>query len=102
MERAIVCRGLFLVTLLLGRSIVTAVSTEMPHEFPVQRIRFRKILPALEFCAWISVLLPLVLHFLNGPPVTDDQAALQIATAAGSLIAALTLRVYNWKTACSA
>ena len=64
-----------------------------------ESIDFRSVAPAFEFCAWTSVLFAPALRFTNGPPVTDDQAALQIASAAGSLVAALALRVYNWRTA---
>ena len=59
--------------------------------------RHRSISPALEFCAWASVLLALALRYLNGPPVTDDQAAFQIIIAGLSVIAVLALRVYNRK-----
>lgn len=65
-------------------------------------IHFARVSPALEFCAWASVLLAPALRLANGPPVTDDQAALQIAIAVGALIPALVLRIYNWKTARSA
>lgn len=65
------------------------------NEAPVQ---FREISPAVEFCAWVMVILAPLLRLANGAPVTSDQWYLQIAVAVLSLLTAVTLRIYNWRT----
>lgn len=71
----------------------------MREKHPNQSMHLPSISPALEFCAWASVFLAPMLRLVNGPPVTDDQKIIQAITFGFSLIVALVLRMYNWKTA---
>ncbi len=61
--------------------------------------QFSEITPALEFIAWVFVLLCPFLRWANGPPVTDDQANIQIGLATLSVTSAIGLRIYNWRLA---
>jgi hypothetical protein len=70
------------------------VMIEEPHAD--LRVTFREITPALEFCAWVMVVLAPLLRLANGAPVTSDQAFLQYVVAGLSVGAAILLRLYNW------
>ncbi|MEM6484576.1 MAG: hypothetical protein AAF662_06275 [Pseudomonadota bacterium] len=65
---------------------------------PSDRVAFREISPAIEFMCWVVVALTPMLRLVNGPPVTDDQAAIQIALVAMAVGGAFGLRLYNWRT----
>ena len=69
--------------------------TEQPH--PDRPITFRQLTPALEFCAWVMVMLAPVLRRANGAPVTRDQAILQFVVASLAIAAALFFRGTNWR-----
>lgn len=60
-------------------------------------IYFCYLAPALEFVCWIVVLLVPILRLVNGPAVTEDQFAIQVALSVLALIGALILRFYNWR-----
>lgn len=66
-------------------------ATEIPQ--------FCEISPALEFIAWVFAFLCPILRWANGPPVTVDQANIQIGLAALSVVSAIGLRIYNWRSA---
>lgn len=59
-------------------------------------VRFRDCALAFEFLCWVIVALAPFLRWINGPAVTDDQFAIQVAIVIIAAVSALTLRVYNW------
>ena len=61
-------------------------------------VRFSDIAPALEFMCWMVLLLAPFLHWINGPPVSRDQAVIQVSLVALAALAAFSLRVYNYVT----
>ena len=75
---------------------IFATMTPDPDD-ELQGVSFREITPALEFMAWVMVLLAPLLRLANGPPVTDDQWYFQVFVGSASLIAAVGLRLYNWR-----
>jgi hypothetical protein len=58
--------------------------------------QFSEIAPALEFISWVFVALCPLMRWANGPPVTDDQANIQIGLATLSVLSAISLRIHNW------
>lgn len=68
-------------------------STNGPQQDPAagggeEDTQFCEIAPTLEFMCWVVVALAPLLRWINGPPVTDDQAVVQIGLVAMSLIGA--------------
>ena len=71
--------------------------SEDSQESPDQAVDWRETLPAIEFCCWIVVLLAPFLRWVNGPPVTDDQAVIQASLTVAAIAGAIFLRICNWR-----
>ncbi|MEM6484902.1 MAG: hypothetical protein AAF662_07965 [Pseudomonadota bacterium] len=71
--------------------------SEEPQAKNDEPISFREISPAIEFVCWVVLALTPMLYLVNGPPVTDDQAAVQIGLVSLALSGAVLLRLYNWR-----
>lgn len=82
----------------LRRRPATAPPLMTDPATPRAYVRFRDVSPALEFCAWTMLLLTPLLRVANGLPVTPDQRSFQILVVIGALLAAVVLRLYNWRT----
>lgn len=54
------------------------------------------IAPAIEFACWVVVLLTPLLRLINGPAVTDDQFAIQIAIFSLALASGVGFRLYQF------
>ena len=61
-------------------------------------VHFRELAPALEFLCWVVVLLAPLLRWINGPPVSRDQAVTQILLVTLAVTGAVSLRAYNYMT----
>jgi hypothetical protein len=59
-------------------------------------IRFRDVAPTIEFGCWVLALLCPILRLVNGPAVTDDQFAIQVALFSLALLGGAGLRLYNY------
>lgn len=59
-------------------------------------MRFRGISPAIEFVCWVIVALAPMLRLVNGPPVTSDQAVVQISVVVVAVSCGVGIRCYNW------
>jgi hypothetical protein len=55
------------------------------------------VAPAIELLCWTVVALAPILRWVNGPAVTTDQFVFQVALFAMASVAAIGLRVYNWR-----
>jgi hypothetical protein len=62
-----------------------------------EAIVFRDVAPALEFCCWTVVALAPILRWVNGPAVTTDQFVVQVSLVSVALVAAVGLRIVNWR-----
>jgi len=58
-------------------------------------VHFRDMALAIEFVCWVVVALAPILRLINGPAVTSDQYAIQIALFAAALLGAIALRLYK-------
>ena len=75
---------------------MTGADDDTSHD--LENIRFRLLAPALEFLCWVVVLLAPLLRWVNGPPVSRDQAVMQISLVTLAVVGALSLRIYNYMT----
>ena len=57
--------------------------------------RFRDVAAAIEFICWTTVLFIPFLRLVNGPAVTTDQFAIQVALTAIAISVAISLRAYQ-------
>ena len=62
-------------------------------------VSFRDVAPALETICWVIVVLTPLFRWANGPPVTSDQAVVQITLVALALAGAIGLRIYRYRQA---
>lgn len=60
-------------------------------------VAFWEIAPALEIICWVVVGLAPMLYVVNGPPVTHDQAIIQVTLVTLAALGSLFLRAYNWR-----
>lgn len=72
------------------------ISTEADEQ---RHIPFWELAPVFEFMCWVVVALAPMLRLVNGPPVTDDQAVIQMTLVILALTGAVSLRIYNWRHA---
>lgn len=70
------------------------ISTEADEQ---RHIPFWELAPAFEFMCWVVVALAPMLRLVNGPPVTDDQAVIQITLVTLALTGGVSLRIYSWR-----
>lgn len=63
-------------------------------EFP-KEVHFRDVAPAIEFVCWVVAVLVPLLRWINGPPVTSDQAAVQAVLFGFAVLGAVGLRLYQ-------
>jgi hypothetical protein len=72
-----------------------SADTQSADESVEQDVRFIDAAPALEFMCWVVVALAPFLRWVNGPAVTSDQFAIQVALVTLAGIGAISLRVYR-------
>jgi hypothetical protein len=58
-------------------------------------IEFRAVAPALELVCWTVALLVPILRTINGPAVTNDQLAVQIAMVSLAVVGGCSLRLVS-------
>lgn len=63
---------------------------------PDKRMRFREVSPAIELECWVALGLTPMLRLVFGPPVTDDQAIIQMSLLVLAALGAVGLRLYSW------
>lgn len=69
----------------------------MNEDAIASKVPFWQVTPAIEFICWVATALAPILRLINGPPVTDDQAFIQIALLVMAMFGALGFRLYNWR-----
>ena len=60
-----------------------------------ESVPFWQIAPAIEFVCCVVLVLAPMLRLINGAPVTDDQASIQISMVLIAIVGAVILRIYN-------
>lgn len=66
-----------------------------PADGPEEPIPLWQLAPAIEFVCWVVVGLTPMLYLVNGPPVTLDQAVVQISLVSLAAVGVVSMRVVN-------
>lgn len=59
----------------------------------LERVRFIDLVPAFEFVCWTIVVFAVLLRWVNGPAVTNDQWRIQVVVFASALVSGILLRI---------